>query len=195
VKLIKEGNKMKRTISSLLVFVFSFLVGCSHNHIASKPSISFKPFQIEGQTIFNSKLSKIVWKLDDLLLVKVPIQQQPKSKWESIDRLRYVQGKVISFRKVLDGKLILSLKIEKNFHDGTDPVGSPDYPFKIGKVIEFFLEKQPNIDLTKIKRVIVYESDVTTNRNNSFLGAIIKYYEFEGKFYDLTGLRINLPLK
>jgi hypothetical protein len=185
--------------------------------LSPKPSIFSNAFQIDKIQISNNKLSIISKELDnievtvpnydssmhrfvtlatvnksDILNVK-PSEQGINDKWESIDRLRYIQGKIGSLKKISDGKSILSLEVEKNYHDGTDPVGTPDYPFKIGEVVELFLNNQPKIDLSKIKRVIVYESDVTTDDNDSFVGASIKYYERDGKFFDMDGKQISLP--
>ncbi|MFA6941218.1 MAG: hypothetical protein WCQ54_09605 [Clostridiaceae bacterium] len=186
--------------------------------LSPNPTIFSKAFQIDKFQISNNKLSIITKELDnievtvpnhdssmhrfvilaavnksDILKVNIPSEQGINDKWKSVDRLRYIQGKIVSLKKISDGKSILSLKIEKNFHDGTDPVGNPDYPFKIGQVVELFLNSQPKIDLAKIKRVIVYESDVTADDNDSFVGASIKYYESDGKFFDMDGKQISLP--
>lgn len=114
-------------------------------------------------------------------------------KWESIDRLHYVQGKIVLLKKSLDGKYLLRLKIEKDYHTGTDPIDNQNYPFKIGSVIDFYLKDQPKFNFSKNKRIIIYESDVTTNGHDRFLGASIKYYEKNGKFFDLADKQINLP--
>ena len=83
--------------------------------------------------------------------------------------------------------------MEINYHSKTDPIGNDDFPFKIGQNVEFVLKEQPKIDFQKIKKVIVYEGQVTSNGKDSFLGAVIKYYEVDGKFYDMSGNQISLP--
>ena len=100
---------------------------------------------------------------------------------------------MISFKHSTDGKIILNLKVEINYHSSTDPVDSSDFPFKIGQVVEFILKDEPKIDLNKIKRVIIYESQVTSDGKDNFLGAAVKYYEIYGKFIDLDGNQTNLP--
>lgn len=186
--------------------------------LSPNPSIFSKAFQIDKIQILNNKLSIISKELDnievtvpnyyssmhrfvilaavnksDILNVDIPSEQGKNDKWESVDRLRYIQGKIVSLKKISDGKSILRLEVEKNYHDGTDPVGDPDYPFRVREVAELFLNNQPKIDLAKIKRVIVYESDVTADGNDSFAGASIKYYESDGKFFDMDGKQISLP--
>ncbi|MFL0245553.1 hypothetical protein [Candidatus Clostridium stratigraminis] len=129
----------------------------------------------------------------DIKNVVVPNIQNTNNKWESIDRLRYVQGEIISLNKISNGKSILNLKVEKNYHDGTDPIGDEDFPFKRGTIAEFYINSQPEIDLTKIKSVIIYESDAAIDGNASILAASIKYYKIHGIFVDKDGKQISLP--
>jgi hypothetical protein len=180
---------VKRIISYLLILSITFFVGCSYNSINSKNKSENNKLTITDIPKNNVEQQP----KSDILNVNIPIEQDTNNKWESIDRLRYVQGKIVSLKKISDGKSILNLEIEKNYHDGTDPVDTTDYPFKIGDVVEFYLNGQPKIDLGKIKRIIVYESDFTTNGNDTFLGASIKYYERDGKFFDMEGKQISLP--
>ena len=127
----------------------------------------------------------------DLNNVTISSELETNEPWESIDRLHYVQGTIVSLENISDEKSILSLKIEKNYQSG--PVDSEDYPFIIGETVEFYLNHQPEIDLKKMKRVILYESDVTSGDGDCFLAASIKYYEKDGKFIDMDGNQISLP--
>lgn len=115
-------------------------------------------------------------------------------KWQLISRARYIQGTVAGLGSE-DGRYILSLNVEINFHSDTDPVDDINYPFKTGEVVKFVLKNKPEIDLKNSSRVIIYEGQVTTNGKDSFLGADIKYYEDNGKYYDTNGKEISLPPK
>lgn len=114
-------------------------------------------------------------------------------EWHSISKLRYIQGTIVSLKQSSEGKFILNLKVEVNYHSETDSIGSLDFPFKIGEVVEFTLKYKPEISLSNNKRIIIYEGQITTDGKNDFLGADIKYYEEEGKYFNMTGKEINLP--
>lgn len=185
---------------------------------SSEPSTFAEAFQIKEIEVSDNKLSAISEELgstkitvsnydslmyrfvvlaavnkSDISNVNMPDKQGVDEKWESIDRIRYIQGTIVSLKKISHGKSILHLKIEKDYHDRTDPVDTPDFPFKPRSIVEFYINSQPKMDLNKIKRVILYECDVTTNQNDCFLAANIKYYESHGKFYDMNGKQISLP--
>ena len=83
--------------------------------------------------------------------------------------------------------------MEYNYHSGTDPVESLDYPFKIGDIVEFKLKYKPEISLSNNQRIIIYQGQITTDGKKYFLGADVKYYEEKGEFFDMTGKEINLP--
>lgn len=114
-------------------------------------------------------------------------------KWQLISRARYIQGTVAGLGTE-NGKYILSLNAEINFHSDTDPVDDINYPFKTGEVVKFVLKNKPEIDLKNSSRVVIYEAQVT-NGKDSFLGAEIKYYENKGKFYDMSSREISMPPK
>lgn len=79
----------------------------------------------------------------------------------------------------------MCLKVGKDYHSDTDPVDTHDFSFKVGRIVKFYMNTQPEINLNKIKRIIVYECDVITNQSDSFLAAMIMYYESNGKFFDM----------
>ncbi|WP_407310363.1 hypothetical protein [Desulfosporosinus sp. SB140] len=115
--------------------------------------------------------------------------------WQIVSRLRYVQGEVVSLQQSPDGSITLSLRVEVSYHNGTDPIEDPDFPFKRGQIVEFIIKDRPPMDLSKFKRVIIYEGQVTTDGINDFLGAVVKYYEQDSNFFDLNGKQIKLPLE
>ncbi|MHB1421333.1 MAG: hypothetical protein ACYCX4_17425 [Bacillota bacterium] len=116
-----------------------------------------------------------------------------RSKWNLISWARYVQGLVVSMYEQPDGLYKLTLKVEVNYHNSTDPVNSPDLPFNRGQVVEFYLKDNPRLDFKQVKRVIVYEGKITTGPGTDFLGAVIRYYEKDGDFFDLDGKQVSLP--
>lgn len=121
------------------------------------------------------------------------LENSYNGEWQQISRLRYIKGTIVSFEQSLDGRYILNLKVEFNFHSETDPVGSLDYPFKIGNVVEFTLKDKPKVNISNNERIIIYQGQVTTDGKNDFLGADIKYYEEQGKYFDKNGKEIILP--
>ncbi|MDV3426516.1 MAG: M56 family metallopeptidase, partial [Bacillota bacterium] len=116
-------------------------------------------------------------------------------KWQLISRARYIQGTIAGLETSKDGKYILSLNVEINFHSDTDPVDDKNYPFKTGEVVKFVLKNKPEINLENNSRVVIYEGQVTINGKDDFLGADIKYYEEKGKFYDMSSKEISMPPK
>jgi len=129
--------------------------------------------------------------------IKIAAAKTPVSteKWQLISRARYIQGTVAGLEHSEDGKYILSLNVEINFHSDTDSVGDKNYPFKTGEVVKFVLKNKPEIDLGNNSRVVIYEGQVTVNGKDDFLGADIKYYEDKGKFYDMSSKEISMPPK
>lgn len=113
--------------------------------------------------------------------------------WQFISRARYVRGTIVSLKKSPDGKYILNLKVEVNYHNETDPIDSIDFPFKIGDVVEFTLKEKPKINFKNFERIIIYQGLITTNGKDSFLGASIKYYKDKDKYLDMNGKEITLP--
>lgn len=113
--------------------------------------------------------------------------------WQLIGRLRYVRGTIISLKQSSDGRYTLNIKIEFNYHNQADPVDSSDYPFKTGDAVEFVLKDKPKVNLSNGDRIIIYEGQATKDGKNDFLGADIKYYEKQGKYFDMDGNEINLP--
>lgn len=89
--------------------------------------------------------------------------------------------------------MTLNLKVKVNYHSETDPVGNPNFPFKIGDTVEFTLKDKPEINLSTNKRIIIYQGEITTDGKNDFLGADIKCYEEEGKYFNMNGKEITLP--
>ncbi|MHB1125728.1 MAG: hypothetical protein ACYC2T_02045 [Bacillota bacterium] len=116
-----------------------------------------------------------------------------RSKWNLISWARYVQGLVVAVSEQTDGLYKLTLKVEVNYHNGTDPVNTPDFPFNRGQVVDFYLKDNPRLDFKQVKRVIVYEGKITTDPGTDFLGAVIRYYEKDGNFFDLDGKQVSLP--
>lgn len=116
-------------------------------------------------------------------------------EWEQIARLRYVEGTVVSLQKNTDGTAVLKLKIITNYHSGTDPLNSPDDPFKIGGTEEFILQKLPKTALTVGEDIVLYEADVypLSGSMDQFKGALVRYYKQNGKYVDLNGKAAAMP--
>jgi hypothetical protein len=172
---MKYRNNLRNISKTLMlcIFIISVLLGC--NQIKSENS--------KTNTINNNNQEK-----PNKLL-----ENSYNGEWQQIARLRYIKGTIVSLVQSLDGRYILNLKVEFNFHSETDPVGSPDYPFKIGNVVEFTLKDKPKVNLSDNERIIVYQGQVTTDGKNDFLGADIKYYEKQGKYFDINGKEIIVP--
>jgi Antirepressor regulating drug resistance, predicted signal transduction N-terminal membrane component len=144
---------------------------------------------ISSTTIFASSASKS----SPIKIAETKIAASANEKWQLISRARYIQGTVAALENSNDGKYILCLNVEINFHSDTDPVDDKNYPFKTGEVVKFVLKNKPEIDLGNNSRVVIYEGQVTSNGKDDFLGADIKYYEDKGKFYDMSSKEISLP--
>lgn len=177
-------NSKKRTFMIFLMLILLVLALVSCNKI--QPSNTNDTFTKKEKVTVIPPTNKITNQNNQT-------DKNRNEKWQFLSRARYIQGSVISFKHSTDGKIILNLKVEINYHSSTDPVDSSDFPFKIGQVVEFILKDEPKIDLNKIKRVIIYESQVTSDGKDNFLGAAVKYYEIYGKFIDLDGNQTNLP--
>lgn len=177
-------NSKKRTFMIFLMLILLVLALVSCNRIL--PSNSNDTFTKKEKVTVIPPSNEITNSNDQT-------DKNRNGKWQFISRARYIQGSVISFKQSADGQMILNLKVEINYHSSTDPVDSSEFPFKIGQVVEFILKDEPKIDLNKIKRVIIYERQVTTDGKDNFLGAAVKYYEINGKYFDLNGKPISLP--
>lgn len=121
------------------------------------------------------------------------VRSTHSGNWQLISRARYIKGTIVSLKQLYNGKNILSLKVEVNYHGGTDPVDNKDYPFKVGEVVRFVLKNKPKINISNYKRVIIYQGQITTNGKDDFLGAEIKYFEKKSKYFDMNGKAIGLP--
>lgn len=172
---MKHRNNLIRVSKTIILctFMISVLIGCNKN------------------TIPNYQNSNTVTKDNSLVQSKQEITYD--GKWKFIARPRYIKGTMVSLKQSSNGPYILNLKVELNYHSGTDPVDRSDYPFKIGEVVEFMLKDKPKINLSNNKRVIIYQCQITTDGKNDFLGADIRYYENEGKYFDMNGNVANLP--
>lgn len=115
--------------------------------------------------------------------------------WQVIGKLTYVRGTIVSLKQASDGKYKLNLKVEFNYHSGTDAVDNSDYPFKVGTTEEFVLKNKPEVNFSDNDRIIIYEGQVTADGKSDFSGADIKYYEKQGKYFDMNGKEIMLPPK
>jgi hypothetical protein len=118
-------------------------------------------------------------------------------KWSQLDRLRYVEGSVVSVNQDSDGTAILKLEIVKNFHNGADPMGGAGDPYKIGSVQKFVLQRLPGISLKAGEDIVIYQCGVypLSGSMNQFLGAAIRYYKKSGAYYDLSGEKVTMPPK
>lgn len=116
-------------------------------------------------------------------------------QWTLISRARFVQGTIVSLENLPNGTCVLNLKVEVNFHDTADPVDNEDFLFKVGEAASFILKSTPSIGISNGRRIVIYEGQVSANNKDNFIGAEIRYYEDDNKFYDLNKREITLPPK
>lgn len=166
---MKQGNKFIKISKVLVICTLIISVLFSYNQVNSKA------------TVIN-KTNK-------------SIQNTYNKGWQLISRARYIKGTIVSLKKSSNGKYILNLKVEVNYHSKADPVESLNFPFKIGNVVEFVLKDKPKINLSNGKRIIIYQGQITTNEKDNFLGANIKYYEYKHEYFDMNGKKVTLPPK
>ncbi|WP_325390154.1 hypothetical protein [Desulfitobacterium sp.] len=177
-------NSFKKSLTIIITgIILSGLTGCNGN---TEKIVSTNP-QVVGSTVENDDNVNLKQEQSNKAL-----ENTYNGEWHSISRLRYIKGTIVSLKQSSEGKYILNLKVEFNYHSETDPVRG-DFPFKIGEVVEFTLKDKPKIALSNNKRIIIYQGQITTDGKNDFLGADIKYYEEKGKYFDMTGKEINLP--
>lgn len=116
-------------------------------------------------------------------------------KWTQLDRLHYIEGSVQSFQKNTDGTETLSLKISKNYHNGTDPIDDPDAPFSIGTTQSFTLQTYSEDALQTGAEVVIYGCNVSpeSDQNEQFAGAAVLYYKENGTYVDGNGKEVSMP--
>lgn len=116
-------------------------------------------------------------------------------KWMQLDRLHYTEGIVQSFQKNADGTGTLSLQVTKNFHSDADPIDDPDAPFSVGTTQSFTLQMYSTEALQKEADIVIYDCDVSpeSDQNTQFIGAVVLFYERDGKYVDGNEKEFSMP--
>lgn len=116
-------------------------------------------------------------------------------KWDPIERLRYVEGKIISLHHNDDKTAILNLKIIVNYHNGCDPINDSNFPFEIGSRQKFVLQRLPDMKLRKGEDVILYHTGFypLSGSMDRFDGAAVMYYKKGDNYYDKDNHIITIP--
>jgi hypothetical protein len=179
-----------KKIVFIIVITFVLFTGCTHsnqNSVSNKNVSSGSFNSVSSENIVSGASKDNSQEQSNTTIASY------NGEWHLIARARFIQGVVVALDNSADGKKILSLKVEVNYHSGTDPLDDKNSPFIIGQVVKFVLKNKPQIDISKNERVIIYQAQITTNGKDNFLGADIKYYENKGKFFDINGKEIYLP--
>ncbi|MDF2881795.1 MAG: hypothetical protein K0R54_2352 [Clostridiaceae bacterium] len=172
---MKYENNLKNFFKTFILAasIVSILAGCSQ----------VKPESSKDNTIKNNEQKQ----------TNESLVNTNNENWQVVGKLAYVRGTIVSLKQSSDGKYKLNLKVEFNYKAGTDAVDNLDYPFKVGTTAEFVLKNKPKVNLSTNDRIIIYEGQVTADGKSDFLGADIKYYEKQGKYFDMNGMEIKLP--
>ncbi|WP_233095895.1 RNA polymerase sigma factor [Alicyclobacillus sp. SO9] len=114
-------------------------------------------------------------------------QTPGSSQWKDVGRMYEVQG-VVSFVKGHS----FELKVSKNIQGANSAVTSPNYPFKVGSVVN--IQCDPSLSPKVGDHVVLDVSQYATG-GSPFWGVIANNYyaEQNGSYYNQSGQKLSLP--